>query len=395
MASTQGSRIISSILGLLLFCAPAVLSSTLPSDISMNRDAGRGGMLFITVRLDDGEKLPFILDTGSAITILDQSLEPKLGKRVRSDQLWTFGASSSVNVYFAPRLYLGKTQLMKIGPFVFTHDCRPLAAAVGHPVMGVLGIDVLHNYCLQLDFAADKIRFFDDARANKKHWGTPLSLVPISDGCCSITNNLTGVPGVGSLIDTGCNYDGWLVPQLYQQWTDPAAPPIPGQSHSPTGILAGETYPILDLHDIDPKLLLTGDQHLQLNGIGLHLLARHLVTFDFPEETLYLKRTSLYALDSKEVAANLSAESSAAVKILKKLYQEGILPGWSNSDQIAGNRLAFHLDGNTITLEMYKQGDASIYHYLLTRPVKGVPWKLQKAWRTDSYGSIIQQYSVP
>ena len=32
---------------------------------------------------------------------------------------------------------------------------------------------------------------------------------------------------------------------------------------------------------------------IQINSLGLRFLARHLVTFDFPNETMYLKRTSI------------------------------------------------------------------------------------------------------
>jgi len=38
--------------------------------------------VFVTLRLADGEKLLFLLDTGRPNTVLDKSLEPKLGKRL-------------------------------------------------------------------------------------------------------------------------------------------------------------------------------------------------------------------------------------------------------------------------------------------------------------------------
>lgn len=273
-----------------LFCFH-VSSATLPKDIAMNPGAGRGGLLFVNVHLDDGKELPFVVDTGSPITCLDQSLESKLGQRLRSDTLWSFGVKSSLNVYSAPKLYLGKTLLQKIGPLVITHDCSKMSAAIGRPIMGVLGVDVLQNYCVQLDFAAGKIRFMDPQHANKGKWGNAFPLMAIGDGCLAITNNLIGLPGVGSLIDTGCNYDGWLIPQLYQQWTDAGAPSVPGQSHAPNGVLGDQSYKNLDLHGVDQKLYKSPDTHIQFNGLGLSFLARHLVTLDFPEQTLYLKRT--------------------------------------------------------------------------------------------------------
>src|ERR1700761_5945171 len=47
----------------------------LPPAIVMNKDAGCGEPLFVMVQLNNGEKLPFILDTGSPYTFLDKSFE--------------------------------------------------------------------------------------------------------------------------------------------------------------------------------------------------------------------------------------------------------------------------------------------------------------------------------
>ena len=39
-------------------------------------------MLNVTLRLENGEKLPFVVDTGSPGTLFDKSLVPKLGGRL-------------------------------------------------------------------------------------------------------------------------------------------------------------------------------------------------------------------------------------------------------------------------------------------------------------------------
>ena len=371
-----------------------VLSSPLPADLAMNPGAGRGGLLFVTLRLDNGKKLPFVLDTGCPTTCLDQSLEPLLGKRLKSDVLWAFGDKSQINYYFAPKLFWGRTLLLKDGPMIVTHDCRQMSAAVGRPIMGVLGMDILQNYCIQLDFTARKIRFLDAQRANKRSWGKPFPLVNISDGCPAINDNLTGANGIGSLVDTGCSYDGWLVPQFYQQWTDHSSPPPAGQADSPNGVLDGQTYSALDLHGVDMKLLSTGDSHIQFNGLGLRFLSRHLVTLDFPEHTLYLKRTSADPLVNPNVNTPKSDVENAA-QILKDLKQKGQLPGWSNTDALATGNITFRLDSNSITFDMSKAADTSVYHYTLSRPATESPWRLQKAWRSDAHGQTLEEYTLP
>jgi len=54
----------------------------LPAETSLHKGAGRGDNLFVTLRLETGEELLFLVDTGSPCTFLDKSMDPKLGKRL-------------------------------------------------------------------------------------------------------------------------------------------------------------------------------------------------------------------------------------------------------------------------------------------------------------------------
>ena len=149
MGTILKPRIWKMALGFLLLCYCATADSLppglrsmvteFPADIALDKDAGRGGLLFLTVRLEDGEELPFVLDTGCPTTCFDQSLQTRLGQRIRTETLWAFGIKSQINVYSAPRLYLGKTLLIKTGPFVVTYDCSQMSKSVGRrPIMGIL-----------------------------------------------------------------------------------------------------------------------------------------------------------------------------------------------------------------------------------------------------------------
>ena len=53
-------------------------------------------------------------------------------------------------------------------------------------------MDVLKNYCIQLDFAANKIRFLDDKRADKEQWGKPFPLKDCGGEYVSIDGNFLG-----------------------------------------------------------------------------------------------------------------------------------------------------------------------------------------------------------
>jgi hypothetical protein len=275
-------------LSLLLLCSCGTENSIrprLPAEVSMNEFAGRGGWLIVTLRLESGEELPCVLDTGTSDTMIDKSLQPKLGKSLGTATFQSWGVKETNSMYAAPKLYLGGARLMMTGTDIFTYDCKPMSVATGRPIMGILGMDVLEHYCLQMDFAAGKLRFLDDERADKKMWGRAFPIVALNsrDPRPAVRENLLGAQGPHSLIDSGCDDDGWLMPKFFQQWTNRAVSPAKGEARSPVGMFGGQKYPYVSLRS----------QNVESDGIGIHFLARHLVTLDFPKRTMYLQRQSM------------------------------------------------------------------------------------------------------
>jgi hypothetical protein len=251
----------------------------------MNKGAGTGDMLLLTLHLKYGDKLTFIMDTGAPLTVLDSSLVQGLGKQLGSTKITSMYGQTPSHYYQAPGLYLGDTRL-STGPRVLTMDLSPLSsdeihfAHANHHFMGVLGLDCLRHYCIQLDFAARKIRFLDSNQLHPEDLGEAFPL-EFSHGHTFVHENLVGIKGTKSLIDTGCNSDGCLTPKLFRQWADSPSQGAPHEEHRPNGVLGGHTYSHLQLN---------GDG--KINALGLAFLARNLVTFDFPNQTMYLKRIS-------------------------------------------------------------------------------------------------------
>lgn len=360
----------------------------------MNKEAGRGGWLMVPVRLESSEPLPFILDTGCPVTCLDKSLEPKLGKRLTDAIFLNLGVSHRGGAYPPPKLSLENTPLLKAGTFVVTMDCQPWSAPARLPFLGVLGMDVLKHYCIQLDFQNGQMRFLDGEHADKKDWGKPFHLTNVGDGCLAISENLVGAKGPGSLIDTGTDLDGDLTPNLFQQWTNHATPPANGEARSPNGTLGGEIYRELDLRGLDKA---DRDSHSRFNVIGLHVLSQNLVTFDFPKRTMYLKRTSDWPLGNKDTETVGAAAANSAGEFLKSLKQKSQLPGWAKNDRVAKAVAHFHhANGlDLVTFDEQKEGDSSVYHFTFTRASQSSPWKLEKAWRTDQGDKTIEEFPVP
>ena len=266
----------------------------LPTEVSfnkLNQDAGRGGNLFIRLWLKNGQPLLFAVDTGSPFSVLDKSLEPALGKRVATQELFYsyYGRRRHAGVFRMPGLYIGTNQLLT-SRWVVTDDLTSMTH--GLEVRGILGMDCLRQYCLQLDFMGHKIYFLDPDHAENEDLGKAFPL-SFSSGLVkvSVQENFCGFKRSGSLIDTGDWSDGALETKLLQQaldegkatWTNHVAwstGPAERLLFVSQAAFGGETY---------SDLLLV--PHAR-NSIGLRFLARHLVTFNFPKRTMYLQRRS-------------------------------------------------------------------------------------------------------
>ena len=192
-----------------------------------------------------------------------------------------------------------------------------------------------------------------------------------------MNGNFLGAKGGYSQIDTGDYSDGWLRPWYYQQWTNQAKLPPADQTRSPDGKFGGETYREISLREADTIS----------DGIGLHFLSRHLVTLDFPNWTMHLKRTSMGPLPDKGFAT--------VVNFLKGLKEEGRLPGWSPHDRGDLQAASMDAESNSGTIAIRKEGDSFTYHYGVTRASKDSPWRLKKAWRSDQNDHVIETYRVP
>jgi hypothetical protein len=264
----------------------------IPPEVSITKGVGHGDMICLNVLLNEREEFLFLLETGWAFTAVDQSLAPKLGSPIGTVIVEDgfVGKEMPKTRYEAPPLFLGKTRL-QTGGWVMTHDLSIFREALGRPIMGILGIDCLKHYCIQLDFNSGKLRFFDPDQPGDEGLGKAFLLTATDDGRYTVRENLLGVEGVNSFIDTGFNSTGTLAPQLFARGAlDPKFAVAGTQMASLSGVgeyregrfpkceFGGETYTNLVLSEGRTTV------------IGLRFLARHLVTFNFPKSKIYLKR---------------------------------------------------------------------------------------------------------
>jgi hypothetical protein len=242
--------------------------------VAINKEAGRGGPLIVTLRLESGEGLPFLVDTGAPVTLIDKSLERKLGRRLGTTNVISVWETEKSGIYAMPKLYLGGTRLMT-GDRIITHRESPQgnrqAPRAGFRVMGILGMDCLRHYCIQLDFEAGRLRFLDSDSTNAAGLGRAFPLT-FNGGCPHIHDDGFVGGGTNLIVDVGCSIDG-----LVNEGAIKGLAVL-----SPECVWEGHTY---------TNIMVAAMDHA--NVLGLRFLARHLVTLDFPKQTMYLKQTSI------------------------------------------------------------------------------------------------------
>ncbi len=226
-----------------------------------------------------------MVDTGTPITLLDKSLEPQLGKRLGTTTFWNFRSKSKIGIYDAPKLYLGQTEL-RTAARVYTGDFKKLSTEIGRPVMGILGMDCMRNYSIQLDFETGKMRFLDPNQPHPGDLGAAFPII-VRDGLPYIHHDsFLGKKELDLMVDTGCMFDGLL-----------KASRFPREAGRQRSVAIGtctwndNTYTDLFLAREEPDI------------IGLRFLARHVVTLNFPEQKMYLRQTSIGSLANNDIEA--------------------------------------------------------------------------------------------
>jgi len=256
-----------------------------PGQATINPGAGRGESLTVIIHGPQGEPWKFIVDTGAPDTMLDRSLESRFGPVLRTEQAhYGYFGTRPVKVFAAPRLTLGGSPL-RTGEHVLTDDFATLFPR--RHIKGILGMDCLRHYILQIDFARGSLRLLDPARPPGGTLGLPHRLRP-EGGAIYVEGDLFGLGRREFRVDTGCTIDAVLERPLFDEVLRGQKPLQTRTFPSPAGrpliecIFASGTFD----GRIYGKLVVDGADD---NLLGVRFFARHGVTFDFPRNTLYLR----------------------------------------------------------------------------------------------------------
>ena len=152
--------------GLLTVSPPAATAPREPNlSFGFSQGVGRGDFVGIHVTIGTHEYL-FEVDTGSPISLIDSAAAAtdrgsfKLLGGAGGDRAIS-GKDIIARRCEAPNLIAGGKRLRNTNGVIEECDLTPSREATGRPIEGVLGMDVLGNYVVHLDFQGRKLELID------------------------------------------------------------------------------------------------------------------------------------------------------------------------------------------------------------------------------------------
>jgi len=251
-----------------------------------------GDLILLPVRFKDKEYL-FCLDTGSSHTVFDTSLKHELGDAKRIERMITLGNPIMAEVFDAPEAFLGPLNLQDCGE-VTCIDLKMLSLVVGKKISGFIGMNFLKEYAVQIDFDKRTLSFLQPVEGQHSHWGRELAIIYDALGWPRITGHILDGIKVDFVIDTGAAATtGALDRKIFKKiLSKKEIKTSEALSATASGIVRSREARIgnLSIGSFEYQDLIFGEGNWW-SYLGLSFLSRHIVTFDFPNSRMYLKKS--------------------------------------------------------------------------------------------------------
>ena len=316
-----------------------------------------------------GKERDFLLDTGSTVSVFDRALSS--GAPVASISVSApSGPLIKKGLHVAPEASVGGLDMRLGGPVLF-NDFAPMRAVSDRDVWGLIGMQFLKNYVVQVDFDALRVRFLDPRTSPRPDWGFAVPMRSDETGVPVVTARIDGIGPANFVMDTGDNGGGNLARDIFERLF-PGQRGARGKNLLFTGL--GSTpsgrAPLISIGELSYRGLVFDSA--RSSSLGMSVVRRSVVTFDFPRGNLYLKpgkRLSveepadmsglhLLRLEGKIVALAIDADSPAA--------EAGMLRGdvvlgaegrpETQRDLVALRRLLRSGSGEAVTLDVLRDG---------------------------------------
>jgi len=237
-----------------------------------------------------GKTYAFLLDTGSSGVIFDEMFREELGKPQATRRLHTGYGADRVPFFRPPEAFLGSVDLAA-GGLAGCADLSAFRVLYGCDVRGIVGMSVLRDYVVRIDFDRSEVELMTPDDLPHPEWGMAVPIEFDWAGIPVVTASVGANVKVRMDIDSGDNSYGDLSPEVFRRLggaddsesREVTAVSLGGihttKSTRVTGLRIGH-YTYRDLPFTEGRW----------STLGLAFLARHRVTFDFPNRKMYLMK---------------------------------------------------------------------------------------------------------
>lgn len=265
----------------------------------------------------------FILDTGSTGTMLDLALRSQLGEPRGKQRAFTAAGKPVVmQVFTAPSAYVGPFNLRDCNEVVCADLNKYLAPSLGREVHGILGMNFLKKHVIQIDFDEGRIVFLDNREGDRQGWGEEFPITYKKNEVPQIRLSVGGQPEQEFAIDTGYDASGLMTKDSFRRAVAKGRlKPVETSMVAFSGVVKSRQIRV-DRATAGPfeyRGLVFAEAQVDL--LGLDSLARHVVTFDFPHDRLYLKRGKSFDKPDEAGMCGVSLERRAGRVVVTGVYK--------------------------------------------------------------------------
>jgi hypothetical protein len=271
---------------------PIAPANPLAPGVLLEVPIDRAGPAIVPVQFK-GKTYQFLLDTAMTFTSLDVRLQADLGPPISRGSVVTPGGKSERLYFAAPDANVGALSLKGL-PYVSTQDCRGFSAATGKEIRGVLGMDILKNYVVRLDFDKGTLSIEEPRKAAEEDRGEAMALQYETRGIPYIIGKVMDKWDVKFLIDT-CDCGG-SSGCLHVVYFDSILESLHPATMPETSAIAGGIHrsSVMKVPSVRVGSLTYADMALSKDDfystLGWNWLSRHNVTLDFPNKKMYLRK---------------------------------------------------------------------------------------------------------
>jgi hypothetical protein len=249
-------------------------------------------MIFIPLGVHGSSPLRFVLDSGSARTLIDRKLAASLGLKTGEATSMQGAGNGRIEVEAIHNVDLQLPGLTSNGYDLYTADLAPLEQTLKARIDGIIGYDLLSRFVVAIDFTAKQVIMESPSafRPDRRDEVIPLT---IRNKWAFVKGKLV-LPGPVTIedsffIDSGSSdaVDHPIVKKM--QTKAPATTGVGFGTPVEGAVARADSFQIGSFVLRGPLVSCCGATEDTSRMIGNEILRRFTATFDYPSSTLYLR----------------------------------------------------------------------------------------------------------